>query len=95
MCGCGFIQIAELKRSRGKETKPSPSHTRAKKVDSPSTTRRVSDSSPRSVKRAGSGEKGTPTGSPAEMRLAPGYSDDEMMSCYSIHLYMCLCTCIT
>ena len=87
MFGCGAHQITELKRNRAKETKPSPSHTRTKKVDSPSTARKISDSSPRSMRRVGSGEKGTPTGSPAEMRLVLDSIHDK------IRLYCGICQC--
>lgn len=71
--GCSFkqvwvcFQIAELKR-KAKDSKPSSSHTRPKKGDSPVITRKTSDSSPRMLKRVGSGEKASPSGSPAEAR---------------------------
>jgi hypothetical protein len=58
-------EIQEWKR----KAKHSPAHVPVKKGESPVVSRKVTDSSPKSVRRVGSsGDKGTPSGSPAENR---------------------------
>jgi chromosome segregation ATPase len=57
-------EVLDLRR----KAKASPSHATAKKGETPVSTRKITDSSPRSLRKVGSGEKATPTGSPAESR---------------------------
>ena len=55
-------QIQELKR----KARQSPGHGSAKKGESPVVSRKISDTSPKNLRKVGPG--GTPAGSPAENR---------------------------
>ena len=59
-----LLQIQELKR----KVKQPPAHVPVKKGESPIVSRKITDSSPKSLRKVGSGDKGTPSGSPAENR---------------------------